>query len=63
MPGVMADADLAVEVAAHWPGVGIIATSGLSRRCKLPGRMCFYDKPYEPFAVLQQTRAMTHLRQ
>lgn len=63
MPGVMDGADLAVEIAAHWPLVGIIATSGLPRPGKLSGDMCFHDKPYEPAAVLLQAKAMTHLSQ
>ena len=59
MPGVMDGADLAVEIAAHWPLVGVIATSGLPRPANLPKRMCFHDKPYEPSAVLLQAKAMT----
>ena len=59
MPGAMDGADLAVEIAAHWPLVGLIATSGLPRPGKLPERMCFHDKPYLPSAVLLQAGAMT----
>jgi CheY-like chemotaxis protein len=59
MPGVMDGADLAVEVAAHWPLVGVITTSGLPRPGKLPERMSFHDKPYELSAVLLQAKAMT----
>jgi CheY-like chemotaxis protein len=62
MPGAMDGADLAVEVAAHWPLVGVIATSGLPRPDKLPERMCFHDKPYAPSAVLRQVEAMTAFR-
>src|SRR5882757_7190429 len=62
MPGVMDGADLAIEVAAHWPLVGVITTSGLPRPGKLPERMCFHDKPYEPSAVLLQAEAMTAVR-
>ena len=62
MPGVMDGADLAVEIAARWPLVGLIATSGLPRPGKLPERMSFHDKPYEPSAVLLQAKAMTASR-
>jgi CheY-like chemotaxis protein len=62
MPGLMDGADLAVEVAAHWPLVGVITTSGLPRPGKLPARVCFHDKPYEPSAVLRQAKAMTASR-
>ena len=61
MPGVMDGADLAVEIAAHWPLVGVITTSGLPRPGKLPAHMSFHDKPYEPSAVLLQAKAMTAL--
>ena len=59
MPGAMDGADLAVEIAAHWPLVGLIATSGLPRPGKLPTGTSFHDKPYEPSAVLLQAKAMT----
>ena len=59
MPGAMDGADLAVEIAAHWPLVGLIATSGRPRPSKLPAGMSFHDKPYEPSAVLLQAKAMT----
>ena len=62
MPGAMDGADLAVEIAAHWPLVGVITTSGLPRPCKLPQRVCFHDKPYEPSAVLLQANAITAFR-
>ena len=62
MPGVMDGADLAVEIAAHWPLVGVITTSGLPRPGKLSELMCFHDKPYQPSAVLLQAKAMTDFR-
>jgi CheY-like chemotaxis protein len=59
MPGSMNGSDLAHRVAERWPEVGIIVTSGRPRPHKLPLRMLFHDKPYEPAAVLRQAREMT----
>ncbi len=58
MAGSMDGADLALEVAAHWPDVSIITTSGRARPRKLPGDVCFHDKPYQPSAVLRHAEAM-----
>ena len=63
MPGSMDGSDLARQVAARWPGVGIIVASGRSRPHKLPLKTHFHDKPYEPIAVLRQAREMTIPRQ
>lgn len=59
MPGSMDGSALARQVAARWPQVGIIVTSGRPRPDKLPLSMRFHDKPYEPMAVLRQVREMT----
>ncbi len=59
MPGSMSGSDLACHVAARWPGVGIIITSGRPRPHTLPLGMLFHDKPYEPVAVLRQAREIT----
>jgi two-component system, response regulator PdtaR len=59
MPGSMSGSDLAHQVAARWPEVGIIVTSGRPRPHQLPLSMLFHDKPYEPAAVLRQAREMT----
>jgi CheY-like chemotaxis protein len=59
MPGSMSGSDLARQVAARWPAVGIIMTSGLPRPHMLPPNMLFHDKPYEPLAVLRQAREIT----
>jgi two-component system, response regulator PdtaR len=61
MPGSMSGSDLAHRVAERWPGVGIILASGRPRPRQLPLSMLFHDKPYEPAAVLRQTREMTTL--
>ncbi len=58
MPGLMSGADLARHVAARWPGVGIILTSGRPRPDKLPPSMRFHEKPYAPAAVLRQAGEM-----
>jgi two-component system, response regulator PdtaR len=58
MPGTMSGADLARQVAARWPGVGIILASGRPRPDKLPPSMRFHEKPYAPVAVLRQAREM-----
>jgi CheY-like chemotaxis protein len=60
MPGSMNGADLARQVAARWPDVGIILASGRPRPDALPPRMRFHDKPYMPAAVLQQADEMMH---
>lgn len=59
MPGSINGADLARAVAARWPSVGIIMTSGRPRPDKLPSNLRFHDKPYEPTDVLRETREMT----
>ena len=59
MPGAMSGSDLARQVSQRWPAVGIIMTSGRPRPSALPIGMRFHDKPYEPAAVLRQTKAMT----
>jgi two-component system, response regulator PdtaR len=58
MPGSMSGADLARQVAARWPRVGIILASGRPRPDKLPPSMRFHDKPYEPTAILGHAREM-----
>jgi CheY-like chemotaxis protein len=60
MPGAMNGADLARQVAARWPGVGIILASGRPRPDALPPRMRFHDKPYMPAAVLRQAEELMH---
>lgn len=59
MAGELSGSDLALKVAARWPRVGIIMTSGRPRPEMLPGSMLFHAKPYEPAAVLRQAKAMT----
>jgi CheY-like chemotaxis protein len=59
MPGSMNGSDLAHQVAERWPSVGIIATSGRPRPHRLPKRVMFHDKPYQPIDVLRQVRGMT----
>lgn len=59
MPGSMSGADLAHQVAARWPRVGIIVTSGRPRPEPLPLGAQFHAKPYEPTDVLQHAREMT----
>jgi two-component system, response regulator PdtaR len=58
MPGSMSGADLARHIAARWPGMGIILASGRPRPDRLPPRMRFHGKPYEPTAVLGHAREM-----
>jgi two-component system, response regulator PdtaR len=58
MPGSMSGADLAHQVAARWPRVGIIMTSGRPRPEPLPLGAKFHAKPYEPTNVLQHAREM-----
>ena len=59
MPGSMSGSDLARLVAERWPMVGIIIVSGLPRPDKLPLRIRFHGKPYEPTIVLRQAKEMT----
>jgi CheY-like chemotaxis protein len=59
MPGLMSGSDLARLVAERWPKIGIIIVSGRPRPDKLPLRIRFHDKPYEPTTVLRQAKEMT----
>jgi two-component system, response regulator PdtaR len=59
MPGSMNGSDLAHQVAARWPRIGIIVTSGRPRPEPLPLGTRFLAKPYEPPDVLQHAREMT----
>jgi CheY-like chemotaxis protein len=59
MPGLMSGSDLAHQVAARWPAIGIIVTSGRPRPEPLPLGTQFHAKPYEPTNVLQHAREMT----
>jgi CheY-like chemotaxis protein len=59
MPGLMSGSDLAHQVAARWPAVGIIVTSGRPRPEPLPLGTQFHAKPYEPTNVLRHAREMT----
>jgi two-component system, response regulator PdtaR len=59
MPGSMNGSDLAHQVAARWPRIGIIVTSGRPRPEPLPLGSQFHAKPYEPTSVLQHAREMT----
>ena len=59
MPGSMSGADLAHLVAARWPGIGIIITSGRPQPEPLPLGAQFHAKPYQPANVLQHARGMT----
>jgi CheY-like chemotaxis protein len=59
MPGSMSGSDLARQVAERWPMVGIIIVSGRPRPDKLPLRIRFHDKPYDPTTVLRQAKEMT----
>jgi CheY-like chemotaxis protein len=59
MPGSMNGSDLAHQVAARWPRIGIIVTSGRPRPEPLPIGTRFHAKPYEPTSVLQHAREMT----
>jgi CheY-like chemotaxis protein len=59
MPGLMSGSDLAHQVAARWPAIGIIVTSGRPRPEPLPLGTQFHAKPYEPTNVLRHAREMT----
>jgi CheY-like chemotaxis protein len=59
MPGSMNGSDLAHQVAARWPRIGIIVTSGRPRPEALPLGSQFHAKPYEPTNVLRHAREMT----
>jgi CheY-like chemotaxis protein len=59
MPGSMNGSDLAHQVAARWPRVGIIVTSGRPQPELLPVGARFHSKPYEPINVLRHAREMT----
>jgi CheY-like chemotaxis protein len=59
MPGSMSGSDLAHRVAARWPGIGIIITSGRPRPEPLPLGAQFHAKPYEPTNVLKHASDMT----
>jgi len=59
MPGSMNGSDLAHQVAARWPRIGIIVTSGRPRPEPLPLGSQFHAKPYEPTNVLRHAREMT----
>jgi two-component system, response regulator PdtaR len=59
MPGSMNGSDLAHQVAARWPRIGIIVTSGRPRPESLPLGSQFHAKPYEPTNVLRHAREMT----
>ncbi len=59
MPGSMNGSDLAHQVAARWPRIGIIVTSGRPRPEPLPLGTRFHAKPYEPINVLQHAGEMT----
>lgn len=59
MPGSMDGSDLARQLVARWPNIGIIMVSGRSRPDRLPSRLQFHSKPYQPSDVLQQAKAMT----
>ena len=58
MPGSMSGSDLAHQVAARWPRIGIIVTSGRPRPEPLPMGTRFHAKPYEPIHVLQHAGEM-----
>jgi CheY-like chemotaxis protein len=58
MPGTMNGADLAHRVAARWPEIGIIITSGRPQPEPMPLGAEFHGKPYEPINVLQDARNM-----
>jgi two-component system, response regulator PdtaR len=58
MPGSMSGADLARQVAARWPAIGIIVASGRPRPDRLPPSMRFHEKPYAPTAILRHAREM-----
>jgi CheY-like chemotaxis protein len=59
MPGSMNGSDLAHQVAARWPKISIIVTSGRPRPEPLPLGTRFHAKPYEPIRVLQHAKEMT----
>ena len=59
MPGSMNGSDLAHQVAARWPRIGLIVTSGRPRPESLPLGSQFHAKPYEPTNVLRHAREMT----
>jgi CheY-like chemotaxis protein len=61
MPGTMDGAGLARQVARHWPGVGIILTSGRPFPDSLPPLVRFHAKPYEPADVLRDAWEMASL--
>lgn len=54
MPGRMSGLDLAHEIAAGWPGVALLLTSGRARPHvgDLPRDAAFIDKPYRPEALI-----------
>ncbi len=59
LPGSMSGAHLAQRVGEQWPEIAIIIVSGRPRPEKLPWRMHFYPKPYEPAVILQQAGDLT----
>jgi CheY-like chemotaxis protein len=58
MPGAMNGADLARQVAVSWPKVGIILTSGRPCPDRIPSKVRFHAKPYDPADVLRDAGEM-----
>lgn len=53
LPGAADGFDLAGAVAAHWPHIAVLVTSGLAeRRADLPASVRFVEKPWRPLDVL-----------
>jgi len=58
MPGATDGADLVRQVAARWPSVGILMTSGRPFPDHLPPAVRFHAKPYVPIDVIRDAGEM-----
>jgi CheY-like chemotaxis protein len=63
MPGEMSGIDLAEVVAARWPRIAVVLTSGYAERLAtsgtLPSGLVFLNKPYRPANLIAAVRAAT----
>jgi DNA-binding NtrC family response regulator len=58
VPGRLNGTALAHEIAARWPGIFVIVTSGDSRLqpSDLPDNVRFFEKPWRPEELVEQLR-------
>jgi two-component system, response regulator PdtaR len=60
MPGSMDGLKLAHAVRDRWPPIKILVVSGQQRlqSSDLPSNSCFFGKPYQPSALVEELRSM-----